>query len=172
MQSKTAWALRQVSTLPHRESDGKFLLFVSAVSLFCGVGILRRYDNIIAQTRLRGNRRTIQFFEAVFGQSFKGPGRRIAGPGPGKEKGPEKPTQHDHHTTSNFSSQRQNAAPGAKSVFRTKTDVCIWGTFRLEKLKNPCYLIGTKRRYQNSKSSGGLPKENVYQGNQSDFTSK
>mgnify|MGYP007002106630 CR=1 FL=1 len=45
-------------------------------------------------------------------------------------------------------------------MFRTKSDVCIWETFRLEKLKNSCYLIVTKRRYLNSKSSGGLPKAN------------
>ena len=36
----------------------------------------------------------------------------------------------------------------------------------------PCYLIVTKRRYQNSKSSGGLPKANGKYGNQSDFKSK
>jgi hypothetical protein len=63
-------------------------------------------------------------------------------------------------------------AEGAKSVFRTKANVCIWGTFRLEKLEFACYSIGTKRRYNISKSSGGLPKATVSNGNQSDFKSK
>ena len=88
------------------------------------------------------------------------------------KKGRKNPTQHNHHIITVPSSQRQNGRPGAKSVFRTKTVVSIWRTFHLEKLKNPCYLIVTKRRYPNSKSSGGLPKSTVNQGNQSDFKSK
>ena len=88
------------------------------------------------------------------------------------KRGRKNPTQHRYHIINRFSSQRPNALPGRKSVFSTKAIVCIWETFRLEKLENPCYLIGTKRRYKNSKSSGGLPKANGKYGNQSDFKSK
>ena len=172
MQSKTAWALRQVSTLPHRESDGKFLLFVSAVCLFCGVGILHRYDNIIAQTRRCGNRRSKQFFTIVFGQSFSHRKGRIGELGRAKRKRAEKPTQHNHQTTKTPSKSTAKWGSSGKLVFRTKTVVCIWRTFRLEKLKKPCYLIVNKRSYKNSKSSGGLPKDTVNHGNHSDFNSK
>ena len=74
VQSKTTQALRQVSTLPHRESDGIFLLCFSGIYLFCGVGILRRYDNMIARNRLRRNWRISQFLTAFFGQRDKGEG--------------------------------------------------------------------------------------------------
>ena len=108
--------------------------------------------------------------------SFHVPGSsaaRAAGSGSGKQKtGRKNPTQHSYHITISFASQRENGRPWAKSVLCTKTDVCIWGTFRLEKFGNPWYLIGTKRRYRNGKTSGGLPKAKVNQGNQSDFKSK
>ena len=88
------------------------------------------------------------------------------------KRGRKNPTQHSYHITLSFSSQRENAPRSAKSVPCTKTVVCIWETFRLEKLEKPCYSIGTKRRYQNGRTSGGLPKAKVNQGNQSDFKSK
>ena len=100
------------------------------------------------------------------------PGGVLGWPGKDKKQGRKNPTQHRYHITVSFSSQRQNDRPWIKSVLCTKTDVCIWETFRLEKLKKPCYSIGTKRRYLNSKSSGGLPKATGNNGNQSDFTSK
>ena len=78
-----------------------------------------------------------------------------------QKRGRKNPTQHRYHTTLFLSSQRGNGFPKAKSVPCTKTNVFIWGTFRLEKFENPWYLIGTKRRYKNSKSSGGLPKAKV-----------
>ena len=78
-----------------------------------------------------------------------------------KKQAGKNPTQHRYHTTLFLSSQRGNGFPKAKSVPCTKTNVFIWGTFRLEKFENPWYLIGTKRRYKNSKSSGGLPKAKV-----------
>ena len=74
VQSRTAQALRQVSTLPHRESDGIFLLCFSGIYLFCGVGILRRYGNMIARNRLRRNWRISQFLTVFFGQRDKGEG--------------------------------------------------------------------------------------------------
>ena len=86
--------------------------------------------------------------------------------------GRKNPTQHSYHIIIPFSSQWENASRSAKSVPCTKTDVCIWETFRLEKFGNSCYLIVTKRRCLNSKSSGGLPKAKVIKGNQSDFKSK
>ena len=89
-----------------------------------------------------------------------------------QKRGRKNPTQHRYHITISFSSQRENDLTGAKSVPCTKTDVCIWETFRLEKLENSCYLIVTKRRYLNSRTSGGLPKAKVNKGNQSDFKSK
>ena len=89
-----------------------------------------------------------------------------------KKRGRKNPPQHSYHIIAAFISQRQDGRSAAKSVLCTKTDVCIWGTFHLEKSKNPCYLIVTKRRYLNSKSSGGQPKANGNNGNQSDFKSK
>ena len=62
-----------------------------------------------------------------------------------KKQGRKNPTQHRHHITAQVSSQRPNGPGNGKSVFSTKAIVCIWETFRLEKLKNPCYLIVTKR---------------------------
>jgi len=101
------------------------------------------------------------------------PGNSCTGVAGIKEKtGRKNPPQHIYHIIPHLSSQRQNGPGASKSVFRTKPDVCIWGTFHLEKLKNPCYLIVTKRRYLNSNSSGGLPKANGKYGNQSDFKSK
>ena len=95
------------------------------------------------------------------------------GRGSGEEKrGRKNPTQHRYHITLCDASQRQIRPGAAKSVLCTKADVRIWETFRLEKLKNPWYLIVTKRRYQNSNSSGGLPKAKAKKGNQSDFKSK
>jgi hypothetical protein len=88
------------------------------------------------------------------------------------KRGRKNPTQHRYHITNPFSSQRPNGPPGAKSVFSTKANVCIWETFRLEKLEIPCYLIVTKRNRKNTESSGGLPKANGKYGNQSDFKSK
>ena len=89
-----------------------------------------------------------------------------------QKRGRKNPTQHSYHITAQVSSQRPNGPPGRKSVFSTKANVCIWETFRLEKLEKACYYIATKRRYKNSKSSGGLPKAKVNNGNQSDFKSK
>ena len=89
-----------------------------------------------------------------------------------QKTGRKNPTQHRYHITASGSSQRENEDRATKSVPCTKTGVCIWGTFRLEKLENSCYLIVTKRRYLNSRTSGGLPKAKVNQGNQSDFKSK
>lgn len=99
---------------------------------------------------------------------------RTAAPALGGEtkEGRKNPPQHIYHIITRLSSQRQNGPGTSKSVFRTKSDVCIWETFRLEKLKKSCYLIVTKRRYLNSKSSGGLPKANGKNGNQTDFKSK
>jgi hypothetical protein len=88
------------------------------------------------------------------------------------KRGRKNPTQHRYHITNPFSSQRLNGPLGAKSVFSTKANVCIWETFRLEKLEIPCYLIVTKRNRKNTESSGGLPKANGKYGNQSDFKSK
>ena len=88
------------------------------------------------------------------------------------KRGRKNPTQHRYHITAQVSSQRPNGPPGRKSVPCTKTNVCIWETFRLEKLKIPCYLIVTKRNRKNTESSGGLPKANGKYGNQSDFKSK
>ena len=90
----------------------------------------------------------------------------------GKEKGSENPTQHSYHIIFQTASQRRIVLPPWKSVPCTKTPHFIYGTFRLEKWKIPCYLIVTKRRYPNSKSSGGLPKAIGSHGNQSDFKSK
>ena len=90
----------------------------------------------------------------------------------GRKRGRKNPTQHRYHTTFENASQCRNVRRWRKSVPCTKTIACIWETFHLEKLKNPCYLIVTKRRYKNSKSSGGLPKANGKYGNQSDFKSK
>ena len=53
------------------------------------------------------------------------------------KKEPENPTQHSYHITARISSQWQNAPARSKSVACTKTDVCIWETFRLEKLEIP-----------------------------------
>ena len=100
------------------------------------------------------------------------PGGVLGWPGKDKKQGRKNPTQHRYHITLPVSSQRLFVLPGRKSVPCTKTANCIWGTFHLEKLEFPCYLIGTKRRYKNSKSSGGLPKANGKYGNQSDFKSK
>ena len=86
--------------------------------------------------------------------------------------GRKNPPQRGYHITLPFSSQRQIVLRPGKSVFRTKAQPRIWGTFRLEKLEFACYSIGTKRRYNISKSSGGLPKATVPNGNQSDFKSK
>ena len=73
--------------------------------------------------------------------SFHVPGSSaawIAGSGSGEQKrGRKNPTQHSYHITVSFSSQRENDRSWTKSVLCTKTDVCIWGTFRLEKFKNP-----------------------------------
>ncbi len=73
--------------------------------------------------------------------SFHVPGSSaawIAGSGSGEQKrGRKNPTQHSYHITIPLSSQRENDRPGAKSVLCTKTDVCIWETFRLEKFENP-----------------------------------
>ena len=88
------------------------------------------------------------------------------------KRGRKNPTQHRYHITNPFSSQRPNGPPGAKSVFSTKANVCIWETFRLEKFGFSCYLIVTKRNRKNTESSGGLPKANGKYGNQSDFKSK
>ena len=78
------------------------------------------------------------------------PWNSCVGDGREKEKtGRKNPPQHVYHIIPVLSSQRQNDPAASKSVFRTKPDVCIWETFHLEKLKNPCYLIVTKRRYQN-----------------------
>lgn len=88
------------------------------------------------------------------------------------KRGRKNPTQHKYHITFPGASQRENGSGCAKSVPCTKTVVCIWETFRLEKLENSCYLIVTKRRYLNSRTSGGLPKAKVNKGNQSDFKSK
>ena len=88
------------------------------------------------------------------------------------KEGRKNPTQHKYHITFPGASQWENRLGCAKSVPCTKTDVCIWETFRLEKFGNPCYLIVTKRRYLNSRTSGGLPKAKVNKGNQSDFKSK
>lgn len=89
-----------------------------------------------------------------------------------QKRGRKNPTQHRYHITFLGASQRENGSGCAKSVPCTKTVVCIWETFRLEKLENSCYLIVTKRRYLNSRTSGGLPKAKVNKGNQSDFKSK
>ena len=94
-------------------------------------------------------------------------------PWAGDEKeGRKNPPQHIYHITPPSASQRRIGPGSAKSVLCTKADVCIWETFHLEKLEFPWYSIGTKRRYLNSKSSGGLPKANGNNGNQSDFKSK
>ena len=98
--------------------------------------------------------------------------RSMPVPYSGNKRGRKNPTQHSYHITAQVSSQRPNGPPGRKSVFSTKANVCIWETFRLEKLKNPCYLIVTKRNRKNTESSGGLPKANGKYGNQSDFKSK
>ena len=172
MQSKTAWALRQVSTLPHRESDGKILLFVSAVSLFCGVGILRRYDNIIAQTLPWGNRRTIQFLAVVFGQRFKSPNCRITGLRARKIKraGKTDPTRPSYHIQLFKSTEKCSARDKISVPHKNR---CLHlGNIPSWKVEKSMLSYRHKEEIQNSKSSGGLPKENVYQGNQSDFTSK
>ena len=88
------------------------------------------------------------------------------------KRGRKNPTQHRYHITTQVSSQRPNGPPEAKSVPCTKTNACIWETFRLEKFGFPCYLIVTKRNRKNTESSGGLPKANGKYGNQSDFKSK
>ena len=59
-----------------------------------------------------------------------------SGSGNKKEAG-KNPTQHRYHTTRSRSSQRGNGFPKAKSVPCTKTNIFIWGTFRLEKFENP-----------------------------------
>ena len=73
--------------------------------------------------------------------SFHVPGSSaawVAGSGSGERKrGRKNPTQHSYHITNRFSSQRPIGPPETKSVPCTKTNVCIWETFRLEKLKNP-----------------------------------
>ena len=89
-----------------------------------------------------------------------------------KKEGRKNPPQHVYHITPPSASQRRNGSRSAKSVACTKTDVCIWETFHLEKFGFPWYSIGTKRRYLNSNPSGGLPKATGNNGNQSDFTSK
>ena len=89
-----------------------------------------------------------------------------------KKQGRKNPTQHSYHITARSLRQWQNRPPSGKSVFSTKANVRIWGTFRLEKFGFPCYLIVTKRNRKNTDSSGGLPKVNRKYGNQSDFTSK
>ena len=100
-------------------------------------------------------------------------GRNRSGLGTGnKKEGRKNPPQHEYHIICRTSSQRRNLILDAKSVLCTKVNFCIWQTFRLEKLKIAWYYIGTKRRYLNSKSSGGLPKAKVNNGNQSDFKSK
>ena len=89
-----------------------------------------------------------------------------------KKQGRKNPTQHSYHITARSVRQRQNGWPLGKSVFSTKANVRIWGTFRLEKFGIPCYLIVTKRNRKNINSSGGLPKVIGKYGNQSDFKSK
>ena len=66
--------------------------------------------------------------------------------GPGtKNRAGKNPTQHGYHITARSLRQWQNRPPSGKSVFSTKANVRIWGTFRLEKFGFPCYLIVTKR---------------------------
>jgi hypothetical protein len=65
---KTAVILRQVSTLPHRESDGVYFPpFLMNGVYFCGVGAIHLDSHIIAQKQVQCNGMLLQFFIFSFG---------------------------------------------------------------------------------------------------------
>ena len=57
--------------------------------------------------------------------------------GRGKKEGRKNPPQHIYHITPPSASQRRSGREASKSVACTKTDVCIWETFHLEKFGFP-----------------------------------
>ena len=68
---KTAEALRQVSTLPHRASDGVdiILLYVSKYAYCCGVGVLHLDRNMISYCQIFGNCHMLHFLPDSIGHS-------------------------------------------------------------------------------------------------------